>query len=297
MSNNLRPTTFEDVIGQAEVKERLSIMIAGCKDGDVMPHTLLDGPPGLGKTTLSNAIASELGVKIHTLNAATIRNIKSIIPYLMSVERGSIVFIDEIHRLPTLVEEFLYPVMEDFRIDLMQENEDEGIDIPPFCLIGATTNGGSLTQPFYDRFVIKEHLQFYTANELANLARSNVKRMGLDELSDEELLDIARRSKGTPRVLNARLQWYKSYVQFHQRKDDIEAIFNKQGIDEYGFDVNDRKYIDVLQKKIGQPMGLKSIATMCGISEDTISNSIEPYMIRMGFVVRTPKGRVLGKIK
>lgn len=294
--NNLRPTNFDDVIGQESTKNRLRIMIAGCTEGEVLPHVLLDGPPGLGKTTMGNAIANELDVKIHTLNAATIRNIKSIIPYLMSVERGSIIFIDEIHRLPTIVEEFLYPVMEDFRIDMMQENEDEGIDIPPFCLIGATTNGGSLSQPFYDRFTIKEHLQFYTHDELAKLARSNTEKMGL-QLSDSELVEIASRSKGTPRILNGRLKWYKSYVNYHNRKDTIDIIFNEQGIDKFGFDVNDRKYVEVLQKRIGQPLGLKAISTMCGIAEDTIVNSIEPYMIRMGFVHRTPKGRVLGKIK
>lgn len=296
MSSELRPANFNDIIGQESVKQRLRIMIAGCTGNEVMPHILLDGPPGLGKTTMSNAIGNELGVKVHTLNAATIRNIKSILPYLMSVERGSVVFIDEIHRLPTIVEEFLYPVMEDFRIDLMQDNEDEGIDIPPFCLIGATTNGGNLSQPFYDRFTIKEHLQFYTPDELANLARSSATKMGL-KLSDDELLGVAKRSKGTPRICNARLKWFKSYVNYHKRKDDVDTIFNEQGIDKHGFDINDRNYIEVLKSRIGQPLGLKAISTMSGIAEDTITNSIEPYMIRKGFVVRTPKGRVLGKIK
>ena len=296
MASELRPAKFDDIIGQESVKQRLRIMIAGCTGNEVMPHILLDGPPGLGKTTLSNAIGNELGVKVHTLNAATIRNIKSIIPYLMSVERGSVVFIDEIHRLPTIVEEFLYPVMEDFRIDLMQDNEDEGIDIPPFCMIGATTNGGNLSQPFYDRFTIKEHLQFYTPDELANLARSSAAKMGL-QMSDDELLGVAERSKGTPRICNARLKWFKSYVNYHKRRDDVDTVFNEQGIDKHGFDINDRKYVEVLKSRIGQPLGLKAISTLCGIAEDTITNSIEPYMIRKGFVVRTPKGRVLGKIK
>ncbi|NCA30445.1 MAG: AAA family ATPase, partial [Chitinophagia bacterium] len=175
MSNSIsRPSKFDDIIGQSEVINRLKIMVKGClNSGGVMPHVLIDGPPGLGKTTIASSIASELGTTIRTLNAANIRSVKSILPYLMSIQPRSVLFIDEIHRLPKLVEEFLYPIMEDFVLHITLESEPESIDLPMFTLVGATTSGGSLSQPFYDRFTIKEHLSFYTPDELAKLAGLN----------------------------------------------------------------------------------------------------------------------------
>jgi Holliday junction DNA helicase RuvB len=293
--NNIRPSTFDDIIGQKDVVQRLRIMSAGCKKtGDVMPHVLIDGPPGLGKTTMAGAIANDIGVNLYTVNAASVRNIKSIMPYLMGIEKNSVLFIDEIHRLPKLVEEFLYPVMEDFQVDIVVENQPESIEIPTFTLIGATTSGGSLSQPFYDRFTIKEHLSFYTPDELAKLAGSNLSKMGLS-ISEENMVEIAKRSKGTPRILNARLQWYKNYTSFYPQEIDIDVIFNSQGIDANGFDSNDLQYVKLLQKNRANPLGLKSISSMTGIAMETIENSIEPYMIRMGYVVRTQKGRILGR--
>lgn len=293
MHHSLRPTKFEEIIGQANVVKRLKILSTSCKNNEqVMPHILVDGPPGLGKTTIAGAIASEMGVNLYTVNAANIRSPKNIIPYLMGIAPRSILFIDEIHRLPKLVEEFLYPVMEDYKLDILLENKPESIDLPVFTMIGATTSGGSLSQPFYDRFIIKEHLSFYSPDELAKLAGSNAKKLGL-MINENTLLDIAKRSKGTPRVLNARLQWYKSYIDMYPEESDVDIIFENQGIDQYGFDCNDKKYIEVLKKNIGNPLGLKSISAMCGIAMETIENSIEPYMIRMGYVARTQKGRVL----
>lgn len=298
MSNGMRPSCFDDIIGQESVVNRLRVMVEGCKSaGQVMPHTLIDGPPGLGKTTIAASIANEMGVNIYTVNAATVRSPKNIIPYLMGIDPRSVLFIDEIHRLPKLVEEFLYPVMEDYRLDILIENKPESIDLPVFTLIGATTSGGSLSQPFYDRFTIKEHLTFYTPDELAKLAGSNADKLNLD-LSNEDMVEIAKRSKGTPRILNARLQWYRHYMAFHKNKNiPIDEIFKNQGIDEHGFDCNDINYINVLKKNIGNPLGLKSISSMTGIAMETIENSIEPYMIRMGYVVRTQKGRILGHVK
>jgi holliday junction DNA helicase RuvB len=293
MKNSLRPTSFDDVIGQQETVKRLRVMVEGCKNsGQVMPHVLIDGPPGLGKTTLSSAISNELGQNLYTVNAATIRSIKNLMPYLMGMEPRSVLFIDEIHRLPKLVEEFLYPVMEDYRIDMLVQNQPESIDLPVFTMVGATTSGGSLSQPFYDRFVIKEHLSFYTPDELANLVRSNADKLDL-EISEEDMVEIAKRSKGTPRILNARLQWYKNYTAFYPEEKDVNTIFNSQGIDENGFDSNDNKYIEVLRSNRCNPLGLKSISSMTGIAMETIENSIEPYMVRMGFVIRTQKGRLL----
>ena len=271
-------------------------MSTGCKNsGQVMPHVLIDGPPGLGKTTISSAIANEMGVNLYTVNAASVRSIKSLMPYLMGMEARSVLFIDEIHRLPKLVEEFLYPVMEDFRIDMLVENKPDSIDLPVFTMVGATTSGGSLSQPFYDRFTMKEHLSFYDNIVLAKLARSNADKLGLS-LSDVEMEEIAQRSKGTPRILNARLQWYKNYIDFYPEEKDIDTIFNSQGIDKNGFDCNDLKYIDVLKKNRCNPLGLKSISGMTGIAMETIENSIEPYMVRMGYVIRTQRGRIMGKV-
>ncbi len=294
MSNAIRPTSFTDIVGQGDVVKRLKINVTGCKiSGGVMPHVLIDGPPGLGKTTIAGAIANELGVDLYACNAANLRSVKSIMPYLMGITPRSVLFIDEIHRLPKLVEEFLYPVMEDFILSITVENNTENIDLPQFTLVGATTSGGSLSQPFYDRFTIKEHLNFYDENELANLARLNCEKMNI-AMNEDDLIEIARRSKGTPRILNARLKWYQNYI-LSVGQESIDAIFEAQGIDKYGMDVYDRLYMGVLEKNKANPLGLKSISSLTGIAIETIENSIEPYLIREGYVIRTQKGRVLGK--
>ena len=297
MSNNItRPSKFENIIGQTEVIDRLKIMVRGCLNSDdVMPHLLIDGPPGLGKTTIASAIANELNTNLYTLNAANIRSIKNLLPYLMGIAPRSVLFIDEIHRLPKIVEEFLYPIMEDFVLNITIEANPETIDLPMFTIVGATTSGGSLSQPFYDRFTIKEHLSFYNSDELAELAGLNAEKLGL-MISKNDLLEIAQRSKGTPRILNARLQWYMSFVAYYNNLTiEIDAIFNKQGIDYRGLDVYDRLYLDILKKNKGNPLGLKSISSLTGIAMETIENSIEPYLIREGFVIRTQKGRIIGK--
>jgi Holliday junction DNA helicase RuvB len=296
MANVSRPTTFDEIIGQKDVIDRLRISATGCKmSGGVLPHVLIDGPPGLGKTTIASAMANEMGVSLHTLNAANIRNVKSILPYIMGVSPRSVLFIDEIHRLPKIVEEFLYPIMEDFVLHITMEDQPEHIDLPMFTLIGATTSGGSLSQPFYDRFTIKEHLSFYTDNDLAKVARLNANKLGV-EITDDDLLEIAKRSKGTPRILNARLAWYRNYKACHTQDVTIDEIFTIQGIDAKGLDLYDRMYIDALKRSKGNPLGLKSISAMTGIALDTIENSIEPFLVRKGYVVRTQKGRVIGSI-
>jgi Holliday junction DNA helicase RuvB len=301
MGKAIRPSTFDEVIGQDDVIKRLRVSVTGCKNGGAaMPHVLIDGPPGLGKTTIASAIANELGVNLYTTNAASIRGIKNIMPYIMGIESRSVLFIDEIHRLPKIVEEFLYPVMEDFVINMtVKDDEDkekpESIDLPAFTIVGATTSGGTLSQPFYDRFTIKEHLSFYNEVDLAKLARLNCDKMGI-VINDSELLEIAKRSKGTPRILNGRLQWYKNYKSCHNDGASVDEIFNVQGIDENGFDVYDRMYLNLLKKSKGTPLGLKSVSSMTGIAIDTIENSIEPYLVRKGYVIRTQKGRILGNI-
>lgn len=303
MANAIRPTKFSEITGQSEVVTRLGIIVAGCKNSaSVMPHVLIDGPPGLGKTTIASAIATEMGVNLYTINGAAIRSIKNILPYLTGMEPRSVLFIDEIHRLPKIVEEFLYPVMEDFVLNITVKGDDdkdkpETIELPMFTMVGATTSGGSLSQPFYDRFQIKEHLSFYSDTDLAKLARSNANKLGLT-ISDEDLLEIAKRSKGTPRILNARLQWYKNCIAYYTDKVlTIDDIFINQGIDKDGLDVYDKMYLKVLMNSKGSALGLKSISSLTGIAIETIENSIEPYLVRKGFVVRTQKGRVIGSYK
>jgi Holliday junction DNA helicase RuvB len=277
------------------VIDRLSVSVQGClKSSTVMPHVLIDGPPGLGKTTIASAIANELNVNLHITNAANLRSVKNIIPYLMGIAPRSVLFIDEIHRLPKLVEEFLYPVMEDFVLTITLDKKPETIDLPSFTLVGATTSGGSLSQPFYDRFSIKEHLNFYSDDDLAKLARSNANKLNI-EISDNDLLEIAKRSKGTPRILNSRLQWYKNYTLCHpDARTSISDIFDIQGIDENGLDNYDRTYLDLLVNSKGTPLGLKAISSLTGIAVETIENSIEPYLVRKRFISRTQKGRVIG---
>jgi Holliday junction DNA helicase RuvB len=295
MSKGIRPTRFSEILGQQDVIDRLNVSVQGClKSSTVMPHVLIDGPPGLGKTTIASAIANELNVNLHITNAANLRSVKNIIPYLMGIAPRSVLFIDEIHRLPKLVEEFLYPVMEDFVLTITLDKKPETIDLPSFTLVGATTSGGSLSQPFYDRFSIKEHLNFYSDADLAKLARSNANKLNID-ISDEDLLSIAKRSKGTPRILNSRLQWYKNYQLCHpNNKSSISEIFNIQGIDENGLDNYDRMYLDLLLSSKGSPLGLKAISSLTGIAIETIENSIEPYLVRKRFISRTQKGRVIG---
>ena len=270
MSNAIRPTKFCDIIGQSDVITRLNIMITGCRiTNSVVPHILVDGPPGLGKTTIASAISNELNVNLYTLNAANIRSIKNLIPYLMGIAPRSILFIDEIHRLPKIVEEFLYPVMEDFVLNISMKEEPETIELPMFTVVGATTSGGSLSQPFYDRFTIKEHLSFYEDDDLAKLAGLNAKKFGLN-VSEDDLMEIAKRSKGTPRILNARLQWYRNCLLAQNKPMSVDEVFNIQGIDANGFDLYDLAYVNVLKKNIGNPLGLKSISSLTGIAIDTI---------------------------
>jgi Holliday junction DNA helicase RuvB len=293
MSYNIRPSSFGEIIGQSDVIERLRVSTNAYKNQPyAMPHVLIDGPPGLGKTTIASAMANELGVNLYTLNAANLRSVKNIMPYIMGMSLKSVLFIDEIHRLPKLVEEFLYPIMEDFVLNISVEDKIESIDIPQFTLIGATTSGGSLSQPFYDRFQVKEHLSFYSDEDLAKLARLNSEKLGI-VINDSDLLEIAKRSKGTPRILNGRLQWYKNYKMSYS-EGDVGKIFDAQGIDNHGLDTYDRLYLKILKDNKGTALGIKAISSMSGIAIDTIENSIEPYLVRKGFVVRTPKGRVIG---
>lgn len=290
----LRPLQLHEMIGQREVRDRLAISINAALDrGEPLHHVLIDGPPGLGKTTLAKCIGAALGQPVQTANAASITSARELFPILTQAG-GGVVFIDEIHRLPMVAEEFLYPAMEDYRLDLVV---GEGISakvmnlkIEPFTLIGATTRAGLLSAPLRDRFRMRERLDFYHVDELADLIAMNARKLGMD-LPPGGAERIALSSRGTPRIAINRLLWVRDYgVTTRQDLDDALA---KIGVDSHGMDPQDRRYLETLRKFGGGPVGVSAIAqTMC-VDEATVTNEIEPYLMRQQLITRTPRGRKL----
>ena len=267
--NDLRPKRMGDMVGQREVYARLEIAVdAAGKRGEPLGHILFDGPPGLGKTTFATCIPRDLGVGLQIASGAAMTAPKDIIPYLTNAEERSVLFIDEIHRLPKAVEEFLYPAMEDFRIDLTL---GEGVNartinlqLKPFTLIGATTRTGLLSAPLRDRFQLREHLDFYTVEELAEIVRRNAVKLRV-EIADEAAAEIAGRSRGTPRLANNRLRWVRDYalsradgrIALRVARDALEM----QGIDVLGLDQQDRKYLETIARVFGGgPVGVEAVA-------------------------------------
>lgn len=299
---DLRPQRMQDMVGQREVYARLEIAVdASAKRGEPLGHILFDGPPGLGKTTFSMCIPRDLGVSMQVASGATLAAPKDLIPYLTNAEERSVLFIDEIHRLPKAVEEFLYPAMEDFRIDLTL---GEGVNartinmsLRPFTLIGATTRSGLLSAPLRDRFQMREHLDFYTVEELAEIVRRNAKKLKVG-IVDAATVEIAGRSRGTPRVANNRLRWVRDYAQ--SRADGKITLsvardaLGMQGIDPLGLDGQDRKYLETIARVFaGGPVGVEAVAHTMNLSPDTLIDEVEPYLLRSELVVRTPRGRKL----
>jgi holliday junction DNA helicase RuvB len=302
VDRDLRPQRMREMVGQREVYARLEIAIdAAGKRGESLGHLLLDGPPGLGKTTFAMCIPHELGVGLQIASGATLAAPKDLIPYLTNAEERSVLFIDEIHRLPKAVEEFLYPAMEDFRIDLTL---GEGVNartinmkLRPFTLIGATTRTGLLSAPLRDRFHMREHLDFYTVEELAEIVNRNAKKLRV-EILDKAALEIAARSRSTPRLANNRLRWVRDYAQsradgkitLQVARDALEM----QGIDTLGLDPQDRKYLETIARVFcGGPVGVEAVAHTMNLSPDTLIDEVEPFLLRSELVVRTPRGRRL----
>jgi Holliday junction DNA helicase RuvB len=295
--NNLRPKKLSEIIGQCELRERLEISLASAKQRrDALPHILFDGPPGTGKTTLALAMANELGVDIQIANGANVRTVKKIIPYILRVAPHSILFIDEIHRLTKLVEEILYPVMEDYRLDLVDNSGTTSFNVPKFTLIGATTEGGSLSKPFYDRFHIHEHLQLYKDKELLEIIKINKEKLNIRLDLDAERL-LARVSRGTPRVCNNLLQWIRDYALSKRAsiitKHMVVEALKMKGIDHDGLNTIDIKYINCIRKAFnGGPVSLETLSNATSISRETIISQIEPFLVRKGKIAITKKGRV-----
>jgi Holliday junction DNA helicase RuvB len=298
----LRPQRMREMVGQREVYARIEIAVdAASKRGEPLGHILFDGPPGLGKTTFATCIPRELGVSIQIASGATLAAPKDLIPYLTNAEERSVLFIDEIHRLPKAVEEFLYPAMEDFRIDLTL---GEGVNartinmpLKPFTLIGATTRTGLLSAPLRDRFHMREHLDFYTVEELAEIVARNAKKLRV-EIDVPSAKEIASRSRGTPRVANNRLRWVRDYA---QSKADGRITLSvacdaleMQGIDTLGLDPQDRRYLETIARVFaGGPVGVEAVAHTMNLPPDTLIDEVEPYLLRSELVIRTPRGRKL----
>jgi len=299
---SLRPQRMDDMIGQREVFARLEIALeASRKRGDAMGHVLFDGPPGLGKTTFAMCIPRELGVNVQLTSGAAINAPKDIVPYLTNADERSVLFIDEIHRLPIAVEEYLYTAMEDFRVDIVH---GEGTNartlnlwLKPFTLIGATTRSGMLSAPLRDRFQIREHLDFYTDEELTQIVLRNAQKLSV-EIDRDAAEEISRRSRGTPRVSNNRLLWVRDYA--ISRADGRITLpvacdaMKMEGIDELGLGRLERKYLETLIRVFGGgPAGVEAIAHTINGSPDTLTDEVEPYLLRSEMVVRTPRGRVV----
>jgi len=297
----LRPRALTEYIGQEKIRHQLGIFIeAAAKRGEALDHVLLFGPPGLGKTTLSHIIAHELGVNLRQTSGPVLERPGDLAALLTNLEPRDVLFIDEIHRLSPIVEEILYPALEDFQIDIMigegPSARSVKLDVPPFTLVGATTRAGMLTNPLRDRFGIVARLEFYTAEELKRIVDRSAKLLDI-AVDDTGALQIARRSRGTPRIANRLLRRVRDYAEVRANgaitSDVADAALTMLDVDASGLDVMDRKLLQtVLRKFDGGPVGIDNLAAAIGEERDTIEDVLEPYLIQQGFLQRTARGRV-----